>query len=241
MTIDEILAYLKLYKLQPFDRNEIARLLREIFLLNDSEIDYVIKNFFRYDVSKNGYFLDTEMAKIFLELFFAEIILLRQHRLRKIAKWVERFINLEEFLELVRLSTEWMKIKHDKALLELIFKNIDTNHDGLISYKEYIAFIRRYLGGHTGDLEGGWWLPDPPVGDSAAEEEAFYGEIWSELRALYKHYVKGEFLTEQELELLVVQVLNESNKRDLEYVFWNMFRVDPNSDKKIEFEEFVSV
>lgn len=38
--------------------------------------------------------------------------------------------------------------------------------------------------------------------------------------------------------MLIVEVLREYSKRDLEYVFWNMFRVDPNSDRNIEFEEF---
>jgi hypothetical protein len=52
------------------------------------------------------------------------------------------------------------------------------------------------------------------------------------------HYVKGEYLQENELELLVKEVLHETAQSELEYIFWNMFRYDPNNDKNIEFEEF---
>lgn len=131
------------------------------------------------------------MARIFLELFFAQIILLRQHRLRAIARWADRLISLQEFLILIELSTKWIKKVHDKALLEVIFANIDTNKDGFISYKEYIAFIRKYLGGHTGNFDDDWFKNLDPAPNATAEEEGFYGSIWSELRALYKHYVKG--------------------------------------------------
>lgn len=57
ITTDHLLLFFPNYKLQPFNRNEIARLLRELFLLNDSEIDYILNNFFRYDTLNNGYIL----------------------------------------------------------------------------------------------------------------------------------------------------------------------------------------
>jgi len=60
--------------------------------------------------------------------------------------------------------------------------------------------------------------------------------IWSELRALYNRYVKGKYLQESELEAMVREVLQETTKRELQYIFWNMFRYDPNSDRNIEFE-----
>jgi len=147
ITIDQLLLLLKAYKLQPFDRAELLRILLEIFGLHPHEVEYVIHNFFRYDVISNGYFLDTDVARILLELYFAELILLRLHRDKKIARWAQRLISLEEFLLLIDLASSWMKIRHEKSLLEAIFKIIDTNADGFISYKEFIAFVRRYLGG----------------------------------------------------------------------------------------------
>jgi Ca2+-binding EF-hand superfamily protein len=132
------------------------------------------------------------------------------------------------------LSTSWLKIKHDKELLTNIFRAIDTNGDGWISYKEHIAFIRKFFGGRL-SIED---FVDPFQGINEAEEEQLYGGVWSELRQIYARYTKGAFLNAEELEKLVREVLHEYKQTDMEYIFWNMFRVDPNSDRKIEFEEF---
>lgn len=43
------------------------------------------------------------------------------------------------------------------------------------------------------------------------------------------------YLNESDLRSFVVDVLHEKSKRELDYIFWNIFRVDPNSDCKIEF------
>jgi Ca2+-binding EF-hand superfamily protein len=96
-------------------------------------------------------------------------------------------------LLLIDLASSWMKIRHDKALLEAIFKIIDTNSDGFISYKEFITFVRRYLGGRLCSED----FKDPFEGKTEKTEEDFYVSVWSELRTLYKHYVKGKFLTER--------------------------------------------
>ena len=135
---------------------------------------------------------------------------------------------------LVDLSTKWMKVRHDNGLLEAVFKFIDTNHDGFISYKEYMAFVRKYLGGRICNED----FKDPLEDDKSGTEDAFYGSIWSELRQIYGHYTKTKFLNADELKLLVNEVLKEYKKSDMEYIFWNMFRVDPNKDANIEFEEF---
>jgi hypothetical protein len=171
------------YKLQPFDRAELIKILLEIFGLHSHEVEYVIHN------------LDTDVARILLELYFAELILLRLHRDKKIARWAQRLISLEEFLLLIDRASSWMKIRHEKSLLEAIFKIIDTNADGFISYKEFISFVRKYLGGRVCNED----FKDPFEGHTEKTEEAFYGSVWTELRALYSHYVKGKFLTEQEL------------------------------------------
>jgi hypothetical protein len=34
-------------------------------------------------------------------------------------------------------------------------------------------------------------------------------------------------------------VLQETTQRELDYVFWNLFRVDSNSNKEVDFLEFV--
>lgn len=48
-------------------------------------------------------------------------------------------------------------------------------------------------------------------------------------------YDKGskQYLTSEELKAFVIEVLNENSERELDYVMWNLFRVDPNSDATI--------
>ena len=177
------------------------------------------------------------MARILLEVYFAELILIRLHRAKKFARCDENLIGLEDFLLIIDIATAWLKTKHDKGLLETVFKIIDTNGDGFISYKEFMAFIRKYFGGRI-SIED---FKDPFDGKTEPTEEEFYGHIWRELREIYKHYTKGKFLNKEELRVLINEVLKEYKKSDMEYIFLNMFRVDPNKDSNIEFEEFVSL
>ena len=234
ITIDQFLLIIKLYRWQPLDRSDLVRFLVTILGLNDQEIDFALINFFRYDIITGGYFLDTDIARILLELYFANIILLRLHRAKKFARWAELLISFEEFVHLVELATGWLTLKHNNALLVGVFKLIDTNGDGFISYREFMAFIRKYLGGRVCNED----FVDPFDNKNDPTEEEFYGFIWTELRALYKHYTKGAHLTRTELKHLVNEVLKEYKKSDMDYIFLNMFRVDPNEDAKIEFEEF---
>lgn len=234
ITIDQLLLLLKLYKLQPFSKGELIRILIELFGLTEIEIEFAINNFFRYDIISGGYFLDTDVARILLEIWFAELVLLRFHRDKKFTRWDDRLISWAEFVILIEFSTVWMKVKHDHGLLQAIFKIIDTNGDGFISYKEYMAFIRKYLGGRIANDD----FVDP-LADRDPTEEGLYGDIWSELRQIYHHYTKGKCMNAEELKVLVNEVLKEYKQSDMQYIFWNIFRVDPNKDKQIEFEEFV--
>jgi Ca2+-binding EF-hand superfamily protein len=90
ITIDQLLKILQLYKLQPFDSNEIVRILIEVFGLEPHEVEFALNNFFRYNVISSGYFLDTDVARILLELYFSELILLRLHRAKKFGRWQQK-------------------------------------------------------------------------------------------------------------------------------------------------------
>jgi hypothetical protein len=48
-------------------------------------------------------------------------------------------------------------------------------------------------------------------------------------------------LIEEDMKRFVVEVLHETSQKELDYIFWNFFRVDPNTDKKTEFNEFVNL
>jgi len=48
-------------------------------------------------------------------------------------------------------------------------------------------------------------------------------------------------LNEENLKKFVVEVLKETTERELNYVFWNLFRVDSNANKEVDFLEFVLI
>lgn len=55
-------------------------------------------------------------------------------------------MNVEEFLVLFRNTFKFVNIdKVKRTILVLIFGLIDKNHDGLISLKEYLDWVKRFL------------------------------------------------------------------------------------------------
>lgn len=69
----------------------------------------------------------------------------------------------------------------------------------------------------------------------STEEWDFVNTIWNELKAYFDRYDIGSkgYLNHSDLERFVVEVLHETTQRELDYVFWNLFRLDPNGDKQI--------
>jgi Ca2+-binding EF-hand superfamily protein len=138
-----------------------------------------------------------------------------------------------------------MRAKPAETDLTEVFKTIDTDHDGYISFSEYVDFIRKYLGlGIQNEPEVKHDVGEVHKPDNVSTEEwDFINEIWGELKTYFDKYDTGAkgYLTEDNMKKFVVEVLQENTQRELDYIFWNFFRVDPNTDRKTEFNEFVSM
>jgi Ca2+-binding EF-hand superfamily protein len=61
-------------------------------------------------------------------------------------QWKTRKINLKEFIDLFNLATGYLRVKPTEVDLTEVFKILDTDIDGFITFKEYVDFIRKYLG-----------------------------------------------------------------------------------------------
>jgi len=139
--------------LQSYDENEITKFLKTIFGLTPEELDFILKNFLKYNLHNNSLFIGSDAAKILLEILFAEIALRRRHLAKNFKRWQERIISKDEFVDLVLEACFWMPVKPTRKLLEDIFVILDEDKDGFISYKCYVDFIRQYLSGRAG---GAW-------------------------------------------------------------------------------------
>jgi Ca2+-binding EF-hand superfamily protein len=220
------------------DAEKIRKFLMEIFKLTPSEAEYVLLNLLRSELF-TGVLNEMALAILFMEILFAEIMLTRWHRQKKFKRWMERLISQDEFVQLVGETCFWIQPAIPTGLLIEIFKLLDTDNDGFITYDQYINFVlQMFKLKHK--RQWPFEIASEKV-DTPALTKELSEDIWSDLRALYMHYVKGKYLQENELELLVKEVLHETTKKELEYIFWNMFRYDPNGDKNIEFEEFVKI
>lgn len=111
-----------------------------------------------------------------------------------------------------------------------------------------MGFIIKYLGTDNIDLDFDKKKPiddgkdankDKPNGIDSDEYD-FVNLIWDELKTYFDLYDKGSkgYLNLEELKLFAVEVLQENTQTEMDYVLWNLFRVDPNSDCSIEFLEF---
>jgi len=130
-------------------------------------------------------------------------------------------------------------LERNKEDLLYIFNELDTDNDGFITFQQYLNFIKKHLGNGI-DLDSSRFKVEAPS-DVPAEELAFVNAIWDELKVYFDKYDTGAkgFLLEAELKAFVIEVLQETTQRELDYVFWNLFRVDSNSNKEVDFLEFV--
>lgn len=144
---------------------------------------------------------------------------------------------------MVRDNTFFLRFRPDNELLTKVFQIIDTNRDGWITLLEYMNFIRQYLGrGLTITDESPKKIKDQPKPSSvpgvSAEELAFIELVWGELKKYFDKYDIGSkgYLNESEIKAFVIEVLQETSQKELDYIFWNIFRVDPDGNRQIEFE-----
>jgi len=124
------------------DEDLLAKLLKKVFRETDDEIDFVRRNLFRLLIDPNIYITDDDLRKIIVFLHVGIINLLRGHKAKRWAKWREFKLNKQDFIDLVLMATEWAVVPTDPRLLSLIFDRLDSDHDGFITYRQYLEFIR---------------------------------------------------------------------------------------------------
>lgn len=226
-----------------FESNEIEAILLHVFGFTAAEIQFIMLEIFRVDVRYKDGITFEDLCSIILDIYFIHILLMRRYTEFGKAGWKEIKINCEQFMNLVNGACYFITIKPFEEDLKAIFLDLDTDKDGFITLWEYVLFIRKYIGR---DLSIEDVPPSPkkkpvkqiPESDHKDTEKNFVELIWGELKRLFDLYDGGSkgYLSEEEFKSFAVEVLNEKSDNELKYIFWNLFRLDEDSDMKIQFE-----
>jgi len=130
-----------------------------------NEVRYVIANVFRYDKNNDKIVTYDELSNFFLEIHCGEIAIQRLHRKNSYKQGAQRVMDLPEFIVTMNYALSFINITPTESELTTVFKDIDRNQDGLITYQEYFEFLRYYFGSESYAAQTGgeeYPLPTPP-------------------------------------------------------------------------------
>lgn len=146
---------------------------------------------------------------------------------------------MEEFIILISDGCFFIKIVPSIEDLKEIFKQLDNKFLGFITFDQYTAFVKKSLGGSLEITE----TPKPVTSskDLPKEEISMICRIWKKLR---EYFIKNDnghkgVLNQEELVTFIKNVLNETSQREIDFVFWNLFRTNSSSNPEVTFETFV--
>ena len=102
-------------------------------------------HFFHFETRTQKSLTFDELVRLLITIYF---IYFKLRIFRDLSKGKDYYgkINLDQFIILIHDSTSYLKFQVLNDDLVAIFKIIDTDNDGWITYREYVAFILKYLG-----------------------------------------------------------------------------------------------
>lgn len=102
---------------------------------NKQEVQYVIANVFRYDRNDDHIVTYEELANFFLEIHCGELAIQRLHKEDTYERGAQRMMNCKEFIKTVEYALSFIEIEPLPGELEALFRDIDQNKDGWITYQ----------------------------------------------------------------------------------------------------------
>lgn len=136
-----------------FELDEIEAILKEVFGFNDIEINFILSLYFNYESRKTGSVTFEELFSIILFSYFVELLFRRLYNTNDPSVWKSKRISLEDFIKMVAEACYFVRYRPRRTLLEAIFRMLDTNRDGYISFEEFYEFIKKNLGGNLPIME----------------------------------------------------------------------------------------
>lgn len=100
--------------------------------------------YFSVDAENEGAMTLEDLISLVLSVYFIEIVFKRKCGAN--GKWANSKISLEDFIELFTEHCYFVRVKPSREDLEAIFKELDTDKDGFLTFHQYSNFIKNYLG-----------------------------------------------------------------------------------------------
>lgn len=180
-----------------------------------------------------------ELGNFLFKSHCGEMSLQREHKAGKISHGAERKMTLPEFIHLINLAYEFLKVGIDHDVAEQIFKDVDKDQDGLITYGEYFQLIQQYI-----CIPKNQQPPLPPkapkdtgAGKGNHKNSKLRRLIWSRLRRLYDAYAQGRSLlaNDAELKALLLSIAGDLSENEITIIATGLAGLNW---KTIEFEPF---
>ena len=189
-------------------------------------------------------------------LLIAEMGLARYSRNNPISK---KTLNRDEFILILKNSYIFAKLdKFKQAILYKIFAKIDKNNDGLITFEEYLDWVKRFLAvvRYIGDEF--YVAEDDDELDRSDPFEPDHTPVNNHTKFVFSDYSFSKKVRARVYELLVPydfdrnQQFNEAeinaaltgllreDENELKYVTRNVFRYDRDNNKEVTYDEFTN-
>lgn len=142
---NQTVAVLSRYRGSGFGAEEVRRVLREVFGALASEVPHVVAAMPQYGAGALS--LDSALS-LLMDKWCGEAVLNRLHEQGKFMRHQERLLGNNDFLILLDTAFEYLSSRPRREDLIALFKSLDTDRDGYISYRKYLEFVREHLGSY---------------------------------------------------------------------------------------------
>ena len=143
--------------------DEIREILEKVFNFDQNEIEYIVYNYLSFLKKEDDNVTFDQLIAIILSIYFIEILFHRRYKSTNSEVWLSKKISLDEFILLITEGCYFIKYKPPRDDLIFIFKELDTDHDGFITFQQFVDFIKKYLGNNIDP----WAKPEKPEKDNA--------------------------------------------------------------------------
>lgn len=232
-----------------FNEKEITAALVGLFKEDENELKYMVKNVFRYDKDNNNEVTYDELTNFCVEQHFGEMAIQRLHRKNYYSKGAERVMNQEEFGNTLNYVLERINLKASPQIINLLFSEIDLDHDGWITYIYYFLFLKYYFGSNslcatTKPTEAVLSEYDRFLKgyDGLSPWDRFVRIIVDQLRLIFFRYDynKNQVFELEEIQDILSKVFGFTEE-ELNYIMFNYFNFLKSQNDNVTFEQLIAI